>query len=148
MDRVRVAVAQLASVFADKSACIDKAVGVIKEAGENGADLVLLPEVMIPGYPRGFTYGAYVGNRTGAGRADFARYWLLVGSLMVLDDEGIPTERTQLIDNGQLVNFLADRLGAEKTGHRRTGSGRRQSYRFAPASRMRKHQSISSQYMK
>ena len=30
---------------------------------------------MIPGYPRGFTYGAYVGNRSAAGRADFARYW-------------------------------------------------------------------------
>ncbi len=54
-----------------------------------------------------------------------------------IDDEGMPTERTQLIENGRLVNFLADRIGAAKTGHRRTGSGRRQSYRFAPASRMR-----------
>ncbi|WP_119396092.1 TldD/PmbA family protein [Salinibius halmophilus] len=54
-----------------------------------------------------------------------------------IDDEGMPTQRTQLIKDGKLVNFLADRLGAEKTGLPRTGSGRRQDYRFAPASRMR-----------
>ena len=54
-----------------------------------------------------------------------------------IDDEGMPTERTQLIKDGKLVNFLADRQGAEQTGLPRTGSGRRQSYRFAPASRMR-----------
>ena len=54
-----------------------------------------------------------------------------------IDDEGMPTERTQLIKDGKLVSFLADRVGAEQTGLPRTGSGRRQSYRFAPASRMR-----------
>ncbi|MDE0191479.1 MAG: TldD/PmbA family protein [Gammaproteobacteria bacterium] len=54
-----------------------------------------------------------------------------------IDDEGMPTERTQLIKDGKLVSFLADRLGAEQAGLPRTGSGRRQSYRFAPASRMR-----------
>ena len=54
-----------------------------------------------------------------------------------IDDEGMPTERTQLIKDGQLVNFLADRQGAAQTGLPRTGSGRRQSYQFAPASRMR-----------
>ncbi len=75
METMRVAVAQVASVFADKTACIEKTVQVIMEAGAAGADLVLLPEVMIPGYPRGFTYGAYVGNRSRAGRADFERYW-------------------------------------------------------------------------
>jgi TldD protein len=54
-----------------------------------------------------------------------------------IDDEGMETQRTQLIKDGRLVNFLADRMGAQKTGYARTGSGRRQSYKFAPASRMR-----------
>jgi len=54
-----------------------------------------------------------------------------------IDDEGMQTQRTQLIKDGRLVNFLADRMGAQKTGLPRTGSGRRQSYKFAPASRMR-----------
>lgn len=54
-----------------------------------------------------------------------------------IDDEGMTTQRTQLIEDGRLVSFLADRIGAEQTGYARTGSGRRQSYKFAPASRMR-----------
>jgi TldD protein len=58
------------------------------------------------------------------------------GSISI-DDEGMPTERTQLIKDGRLENFLCDRMGNIKTGHRRTGSARRQNYKFAPASRMR-----------
>jgi len=58
------------------------------------------------------------------------------GSLSI-DDEGMPTQKTKLIENGVLKNFLCDRVGHLKTGHPRTGSGRRQSYKFAPASRMR-----------
>jgi TldD protein len=58
------------------------------------------------------------------------------GSLSI-DDEGMPTQKTQLIKNGILENFICDKIGNMKTGHTRTGSGRRQSYRFAPASRMR-----------
>ncbi len=60
----------------------------------------------------------------------------LWGSLSI-DDEGMPTQKTQLIKNGILENFICDKLGNIKTGHPRTGSGRRQNYRFAPASRMR-----------
>ena len=60
----------------------------------------------------------------------------LWGSLSI-DDEGMPTQKTQLIKNGILENFISDKLGFMKTGHARTGSGRRQNYRFAPASRMR-----------
>ena len=37
----------------------------------------------------------------------------------------------------QLTSFLVDRIGAEQTGFSATGSGRRESYKFAPASRMR-----------
>ena len=54
-----------------------------------------------------------------------------------IDDEGMPTQRTQLIENGRLTNFLTDRIGAQQTGFPRSGSGRRESYKFAPASRMR-----------
>lgn len=58
------------------------------------------------------------------------------GSLSI-DDEGMPTQKTTLIENGVLKRFISDRMGERKTGHKRTGSGRRQSYKFAPASRMR-----------
>lgn len=54
-----------------------------------------------------------------------------------MDDEGMPAQRTLLIENGVLKNFLADRAGSMRTGHPRTGSGRRSNYTYAAASRMR-----------
>ncbi len=54
-----------------------------------------------------------------------------------MDDEGMPAQRTLLIENGVLKNFLSDRAGSIRTGHPRTGSGRRQDYTFGAASRMR-----------
>lgn len=54
-----------------------------------------------------------------------------------MDDEGMPAQRTLLIENGILKNFISDRAGSVRTGHPRTGSGRRQGYTFAAASRMR-----------
>lgn len=58
------------------------------------------------------------------------------GSLSI-DDEGMPTQKTQLIKNGILTNFICDKIGNMITEHPRTGSGRKQNYRYAPASRMR-----------
>jgi TldD protein len=57
------------------------------------------------------------------------------GSLSV-DDEGTPTNRTTLIEDGILVGFLQDRLNARLMGMPMTGNGRRQSYAHAPMPRM------------
>jgi len=57
------------------------------------------------------------------------------GSLTV-DDEGTPTSRTVLIEDGILVGFMQDRLNARLMGMRATGNGRRQSYAHAPMPRM------------
>ncbi len=54
-----------------------------------------------------------------------------------IDDEGLPTKKTILIENGILKSYMVDKMGSIKTGYKLTGSGRRQSYKFAPASRMR-----------
>jgi len=58
------------------------------------------------------------------------------GSLSV-DDEGMEPEKSVLIKEGILKKFISDRAGEMRTGHKRTGSGRRQNYSFAAASRMR-----------
>lgn len=58
------------------------------------------------------------------------------GSLNV-DDEGMPAEKTVLIENGILRTYLADRVGAQEVEVPRTGSARRESYQYAPVSRMR-----------
>ena len=57
------------------------------------------------------------------------------GSLTV-DDEGTPSNRTVLIEDGILVGYLQDRLNARLMGMRATGNGRRQSYAHAPMPRM------------
>ncbi|MEB3200234.1 MAG: TldD/PmbA family protein [Synechococcaceae cyanobacterium] len=56
---------------------------------------------------------------------------------IAMDDEGMEPQRTVLIEQGILRRFLSDRAGERRTGHARTGSGRRQSHAFAAASRMR-----------
>lgn len=56
---------------------------------------------------------------------------------IAMDDEGMPTKRTVLIENGVLKSYIVDQMGAKQTGYERTGSGRRQNYKYAPASRMR-----------
>ena len=53
------------------------------------------------------------------------------------DDEGTPTKRTTLIENGILKTYMSDRVGAAEVGVARTGSARRESYKYAPVSRMR-----------
>ncbi|OAN11045.1 peptidase C69 [Photobacterium jeanii] len=54
-----------------------------------------------------------------------------------IDDEGMETQRTQLIKDGKLTSFMVDHMGSLKTGYAPTGSGRRESYKYAPTSRMR-----------
>ncbi len=52
------------------------------------------------------------------------------------DDEGVIPEKTILIENGVLKDFLFDRLSALKQGRPSNGHGRRESYRFRPIPRM------------
>lgn len=47
----RAAAIQAAPVFLDTAATIDKAISLISEAADNGATLIVFPEVFIPGYP-------------------------------------------------------------------------------------------------
>jgi TldD protein len=57
------------------------------------------------------------------------------GSLTV-DDEGTPTERTILIEDGVLVGYMHDRMSARLMGAAATGNARRQSYAHMPMPRM------------
>jgi len=53
-----------------------------------------------------------------------------------MDDEGTPTQRNLLIENGILKSYMIDEIGSRLMGLPKTGSSRRQSYSFAPTSRM------------
>jgi TldD protein len=52
------------------------------------------------------------------------------------DDEGVPTQKTLLIEEGRLTGYLYDRLRARQMGVAPTGNGRRQSFRHVPIPRM------------
>jgi TldD protein len=57
------------------------------------------------------------------------------GSLSI-DDEGTPTDRTVLIEDGILKGYMQDRLNARLMGVEPTGNGRRESFAHAPMPRM------------
>ena len=52
------------------------------------------------------------------------------------DDEGVPTQRTKVIEDGRLTGYLYDRLRARQLGAPPSGNGRRQSFRHVPIPRM------------
>jgi TldD protein len=57
------------------------------------------------------------------------------GSLTI-DDEGTPTQRTVLIEDGKLVGYIQDRQNARLMGMKPTGNGRRESFAHHPMPRM------------
>lgn len=71
----KVAVVQATSVMFDKDKCVEKALKLIDECAANGAELVVFPELFIPGYPYGMTFGYTVGSRTEPGRRDWKVYY-------------------------------------------------------------------------
>ena len=79
--KCRVAVVQMAPVMFDKEATLKKCVDLIKEAGKQKADVIVLPELIIPCYPFGMTFGFTVGSRKEPGRQDWKRYY--DGSIVV-----------------------------------------------------------------
>lgn len=74
-DTCRVAVVQAAPVMFDKEKGLKKTLQLLEECAANGAELVVFPELFIPGYPYGMTYGYRVGSRTAAGREDWKVYY-------------------------------------------------------------------------
>ena len=53
------------------------------------------------------------------------------------DDEGIPGQKTYMVEDGVLTSYLHDRISAAHYGVKPTGNGRRESFRYAPIPRMR-----------
>lgn len=75
MTKFRAAVVQDRFVMQDPGAAVDHAVKLIVRAAGQGAQLAVLPEAFIGGYPKGSTFGAVVGMRSEAGRDEFRRYF-------------------------------------------------------------------------
>jgi len=61
--KVTVALIQDSPVFFDKGATLNKTAALVAKYAA-GCDLLVFPESFIPGYPRGFDFGAVVGSRS------------------------------------------------------------------------------------
>lgn len=71
----KIALVQAEPVLFDKDASLAKALNLIEEAAEKDAELIVFPELFIPGYPIGMNFGFSMGKRTEAGREDWMRYY-------------------------------------------------------------------------
>jgi nitrilase len=70
----KAAVAQIGSVLFDTPATLARAERACRAAVQGGATLLVLPEALLGGYPKGLTFGAVVGSRSDAAREQFRRY--------------------------------------------------------------------------
>lgn len=88
-NKLRAAIVQGSPVLFDKKATTEKCVEYIREAGKEGAELIVFPESFIPCYPLGMTFGFTIGQREESGRQDWKVYY--DNSVVV------PGEETQLL---------------------------------------------------
>ncbi len=72
--KVKVAVVQESPVFFDKEKTLQKLETVVHEQASKGCELIVFPESFVPGYPRGFDFGATIGSRSDEGRQLYADY--------------------------------------------------------------------------
>ncbi|HZC17227.1 MAG TPA: metalloprotease TldD [Caulobacteraceae bacterium] len=130
-----------ASVNLDAIACPAGEMDVVLGPGWNG---VLLHEAVGHGLEGDFNrkgisaFSGRIGERVaspGVTVFDDGTLYGRRGSLSV-DDEGTPTDRTILIEDGILVGYMHDRMSARLMGLKATGNGRRQSFAHMPMVRM------------
>lgn len=74
-DIVKVAVVQAAPIMFDKDKSLKKVLLNIEECAKDGAEIIVFPELFIPGYPYGMTFGFTVGKREEEGRKDWKIYY-------------------------------------------------------------------------
>jgi nitrilase len=72
--KTKVCLIQDSPVFFDKTKTLEKVEVLTKKYAQEGCELIVFPESFVPGYPRGFDFGATIGSRTPEGRALYNEY--------------------------------------------------------------------------
>ena len=132
---------RMALVNLDAVACPAGEMDVVLGPGWNG---VLLHEAVGHGLEGDFNrkgssaFSGRIGERVAAAGVTVFDDGSLLGrrGSLTIDDEGTPTERTILIENGILRGYMHDRMSARLMGMEATGNGRRQSFAHMPMPRM------------
>ena len=73
--KIKVCLIQDSPIFFNKEKTIIKVEGLTKQYAKEGCELIVFPETFIPGYPRGFSFGAKIGSRTNEGRILYSEYY-------------------------------------------------------------------------
>lgn len=71
----KIALVQEEPVMFNKKASLNKALQCINEAAIQKPDIIVFPELFIPGYPVGMNFGFSMGKRSEEGRKDWKRYY-------------------------------------------------------------------------
>src|SRR6201999_2820661 len=130
-----------ALVNLDAVACPAGEMDVVLGPGWNG---VLLHEAVVHGLKGDFNrkgisaFSGRIGERVAAPGVTVFDDGTELGrrGSLTIDDEGTPTERTMLIEDGILVGYMHDRMSARLMGLKPTGNGRRESFAHIPMPRM------------
>jgi nitrilase len=106
----KVAVAQTGSVLFDTPSTVKNVETYCRSAVLSSAKLLVFPEALLGGYPKGMTFGATVGNRTDQGREHFRRYSQAAIRCPSPETETLSTWANEL--NLHIVIGVAEREGA------------------------------------
>ena len=98
----RIALVQAEPVMFDKKASLDKVLKYIDEAMSKKPDLIVFPELFIPGYPIGMNFGFSMGKRTEEGRSDWKRYY---DASMVTDGEEFHILSSKARETGTYISL-------------------------------------------
>ena len=98
---IKAAVVQAASVLYDREKTLDKAIALIEEAAEHGAELVAFPESFLPGYPYHLWLGAPVWYQ------DFFKEWFLNGV-------EVPSKTTDILCEAARANGIDVVMGVNE----------------------------------
>ncbi len=109
-DLLKVAVVQDSSVPFDAMATAQKTVSLLKQAAQNGAELVVFPEAFLGTYPKGLTFDAPVGARLDAGREDYLAYY--DGAVDLAGPEMAMIEEAAIQHNIFVVLGIIERSGS------------------------------------
>lgn len=105
--KIKVAVIQESPVFFDKEKTLLKLEQLVKTYAKQGCELLVFPESFVPGYPRGFDFGAKIGSRSEAGRRLYADY--AANSVDLEGDDRTRLEKLSAEQNTYLVIGLTEK---------------------------------------
>ncbi|MCK5401919.1 MAG: carbon-nitrogen hydrolase family protein [Flavobacteriaceae bacterium] len=108
--KVKICLIQDCPVFFDKERTIIKVEEITKQYAKEGCELIVFPESFIPGYPRGFSFGAIIGSRTNEGRNLYSEYYK-----NSLDIESEDLKRLEQLSKSQNVYLVIGITEKENT---------------------------------